>query len=61
MANHAQQGAGKDDGKSPASGKGVRQGTVAGGKARNSDNFANDPERATAAGRKGGHSSGGGR
>lgn len=58
MTSHAQKGTGKDSGTSPAGEKGVSQETVASGKATDPNNFANDPERAAAAGRKGGHSSG---
>ena len=37
--------------------KGVTQEQVGSGKGKDPNNFANDPERASAAGRKGGHNS----
>jgi general stress protein YciG len=37
--------------------KGVTQEQVGGGKDKDPNNFANNPERASAAGRKGGHES----
>jgi len=37
--------------------KGVSQETVGSGKEKDPNNFANNPERASAAGRKGGHES----
>jgi general stress protein YciG len=50
--------AGRRGGEAAAAGqKGVSQETVGSGKARDPNNFANDPERAAAAGRKGGHDS----
>ncbi|MBR0644177.1 KGG domain-containing protein [Plastoroseomonas hellenica] len=59
MAQH-QQGTGsqqRTDGKRAEGKKGVSQETVASGKNSDPNNFANDRERAAAAGRKGGHSS----
>jgi general stress protein YciG len=44
-------------GASGAKGKSVSRETVGSGKESDPNNFANDPERAAAAGRKGGHSS----
>jgi general stress protein YciG len=44
--------------KSAAGQKGVSQKQVGAGKERDPNNFANDPERASAAGRKGGKSHG---
>ncbi|MBU8539137.1 KGG domain-containing protein [Falsiroseomonas tokyonensis] len=58
MAN--QQGSqDKSGGKHSAEGqKGVSQDTVGSGKDKDPNNFANDPERAAEAGRKGGQSRG---
>ncbi len=43
--------------KSAAGKKGVTQDQVGAGKAKDPNNFANDPARASAAGKKGGHTS----
>jgi general stress protein YciG len=48
---------GKSDGKSAAGKKGVSQEQVGSGKEHDPNNFANDRERASAAGKKGGQSS----
>jgi general stress protein YciG len=45
------------DEKSATGKKGVTQEQVGSGKKDDPNNFANDPERASAAGRKGGHAS----
>lgn len=53
--SHSQGDKGKGD---AASGKkGVSQETVGSGKDKDPNNFANNPERASAAGTKGGHNS----
>ncbi len=48
---------GKHESKSAAGQKGVSQEQVGSGKEHDPNNFANDRERASAAGKKGGHSS----
>jgi general stress protein YciG len=48
---------GKHDSKSAEGEKGVTQEQVGSGKENDPNNFANDKERASAAGKKGGHSS----
>ena len=48
---------GKHDTKSAAGEKGVSQEQVGSGKENDPNNFANNKERASAAGKKGGHSS----
>jgi general stress protein YciG len=57
--SHSQTQGGKHAGShDPAEGKkGVSQETVGSGKEHDPNNFANNPERAAAAGRKGGHRS----
>ncbi|HEY8614222.1 MAG TPA: KGG domain-containing protein [Roseomonas sp.] len=53
--SHSQTQSGKNG---PAEGKkGVSQETVGSGKEHDPNNFANNPERASAAGKKGGHNS----
>ena len=47
----------KADHEDAAGEKGVSQETVASGKDKDPNNFANDKSRASAAGKKGGHSS----
>jgi len=56
MANSQSQH-GKDKGDAAAGKKGVSQETVGSGKEHDPNNFANNPERASAAGSKGGHNS----
>ena len=48
---------GKHEGKSASGEKGVSQEQVGSGKDKDPNNFANNKERASAAGKKGGHSS----
>lgn len=61
MANHSTHDSkdSQDDkhGKSAAGEKGVSQDQVGSGKKNDPNNFAHDRERASAAGKKGGHSS----
>ncbi len=52
MATKSEQSASEDKAK-----KGVTQEQVGSGKDKDPNNFANNPERAAAAGRKGGHES----
>lgn len=54
MASKAEQSASEDKAKGQ---KGVTQEQVGAGKDKDPNNFANNPERAAAAGRKGGHES----
>jgi general stress protein YciG len=55
MSSKSEHTAGTD--KKAAGQKGVSQDQVGSGKDKDPNNFANDPERASAAGRKGGHQS----
>ncbi len=57
MASKSETGHKSETGKSGEGKKGVSQETVASGKDKDPNNFANDKERASAAGKKGGHSS----
>ncbi len=57
MTSKDEAGHKSETGKSGAGKKGVSQETVASGKDKDPNNFANDKARASAAGKKGGHSS----
>ena len=54
---HSKRDIGKHEAKSAAGEKGVTQEQVGSGKEHDPNNFANDKARASAAGKKGGHSS----
>ena len=56
MAGKQEYSSGSDD-KAASGEKGITQEQVGSGKESDPNNFANDPERASAAGRKGGHQS----
>jgi general stress protein YciG len=56
MASKQEHSSGSDE-KAAAGEKGVTQEQVGSGKKNDPNNFANNPERASAAGRKGGHQS----
>ncbi len=56
MATKGKQSSDTDE-KQAGGQKGVTQEQVGGGKDKDPNNFANNPERASAAGRKGGHES----
>ncbi|WP_426955283.1 KGG domain-containing protein [Muricoccus radiodurans] len=57
MASSGSQKGGSKGSEQAAGEKGVSQETVGAGKDKDPNNFANNPERAAAAGRKGGHNS----